>query len=113
VDYKTIAKMTAVQLREQLAKYPDVTGVSAMKKDKLVDLLCGKLGVEKHAHGTVAVDKTAIKKKIRDLKKQRDEAMAAKDAKQLATVHHEIHKQKHALRQAVKQAEMAAAHAKG
>ena len=112
MDYKSIAKMTAVQLREQLAKYPDVTGVTAMKKDKLVDLLAAKLGVEKHAHGEVAVDKTSIKKAIRALKKQRVEAMVAKDAKQLAAIHHAIHKQKHLLRRAVKTAEVAAAHAK-
>jgi cell division protein FtsX len=113
VDYKSIVKMTAAQLREQLAKYPDVTGVTAMKKDKLVDLLCAKLGVEKHAHGEVAVDKASIKKQIRELKKERDAAMAAKDHKKLATIHHAIHRQKHELRRAVKQAVIAAEHAKG
>ena len=112
MDYKTIAKMTAAQLREKLAQYPDVAGVTAMKKEKLVDLLAAKLGVAKHTHAEVALDKTAIKKAIRALKKQRDEAMAAKDYKQLATIHHAIHKQKHALRRAVELAEAAAAHAK-
>lgn len=112
MDYKTIAKMTAVQLREQLAKYPEVTGVTAMKKDKLVDLLAAKLGVQKHAHGEVALDKTSIKKRIRALKKERDEAMAGKDAKKLAALIHAIHKEKHALRRAVKLADAAAAHGK-
>jgi cell division protein FtsX len=112
VDYKSIAKMTAVQLREQLAKYPDVTGVSAMKKEKLVDLLAAKLGIDKHAHGVVAVDKTSIKQAIRALKKQRDEAMTAKDAKKLTAIHHAIHKQKHLLRRAVKEADVAAEHGK-
>ena len=112
MDYKSIAKMTAAQLREQLAKYPDVTGVTAMKKEKLVDLLAEKLGVQKHAHGAVAVDKTSIKQAICALKKQRDEAMAAKDHERLASVHHAIHRQKRALRRAVKAADEAASHAK-
>jgi len=111
LDYKTISKMTAARLREELAKYPDVTGVSAMKKDKLVDLLCAKLGVDKHAHAEVRIDKTSVKQAIRDLKKQRDVALEAKDAKKLAEVRHAIHKQRHLLRKAVKQAEVSAKHA--
>jgi hypothetical protein len=70
VDYKTISKMTAAQLRDQLAsQYPDVTGVSAMKKEKLVDILCNKLGIDRHTHAAAAIDKTAIKQSIRQLKK--------------------------------------------
>jgi hypothetical protein len=112
LDYKTISKMTAVQLREQLAKYPDVTGVSAMKKDRLVEILCAKLGIDRHTHGTAAIDKTPIKQRIRALKKERDAAMAAKDAPKLREVIHAIHKEKHRLRRAVKQADIAAAHGK-
>ena len=108
MDYRTISKMTAAHLREELAKYPDITGVSAMKKDKLVDLLCAKLGVDKHAHGDVQIDKTSIKQAIRALKKERDAALESKDSKKLAEVRHAIHKQRHLLRRAVKQAEMAA-----
>lgn len=112
MDYKSISKMTAAHLREQLAKYPDVAGVTAMKKEKLVDLLCAKLGVAKHTHAEVALDKTSIKKQIRTLKKERDAAMEASDAKKLAAIHHAIHKQKHALRRAVELAVIAAEHGK-
>jgi hypothetical protein len=113
VDYKTVSKMTATQLREQLAKYSDLTGLSAMKKDKLVEVLCSKLGIDRHTHGDAGIDKTAIKQKIRTLKKERDTALAAKDAAKLAEIHHALHKQRHLLRRAVKLADLAAAHVKG
>src|SRR5262245_28953999 len=80
VDYKTVANMTAKQLREQLANYPDVSGVTAMKKDRLVVVLCDKLGIDRHAHAAAGIDKTAIKKQIRSLKKERDAALASKDS---------------------------------
>jgi hypothetical protein len=113
LDYKQVSKMTAAQLREQLAQYPDITGVSAMKKDRLVGLLCGKLGIDPHAHAATGIDKASIKQRIRALKKERDAALQAKDAGKLATVHHALHKQRHLLRRAVKVADAAAAHGKG
>jgi hypothetical protein len=109
LDYKTVSKMTAAHLREELAKYPDVHGVTAMKKDKLVEIYCEKNGIERHAHAELAIDKTSVKQAIRALKKDRDTALAAKDLKRLADVRHAIHKQRHLLRKAVKQAELAAA----
>ena len=110
MDYQAVRKMTAVQLRERLA--PDIAGVSAMKKDQLVDLLCKKLGIVPHAHATAAIDKTKIKQQIRGLKKERDTAMAGHDHAKLAELRHKIHKQRHLLRRAVKEADIAAAHGK-
>ena len=113
MDFKEIQKMTAVKLREVLTeKFPDVTGVSALKKEQLVVLLADKLGIDRHAHGVVAVDRTAIKQQIRALKKERDAALAAHDGKKLHEIRHAIHKQKHILRRAVRDAEIAAAHGK-
>lgn len=112
MDYNAIRKMTAVQLREQLAKFPDVTGVSAIKKNALVELLSKKLGVSAHTHAEAQVNKTAVKQQIRALKKERDAAMLAHDMAKLAELRHRIHKQKHLLRRAVKTADIAAAHGK-
>jgi hypothetical protein len=109
VDLKAIQKMTADKLREELtAKFPDVTGVSALKKDKLVALLCEKLGIDMHAHAAAAIDKTAIKQGIRALKKERDAATAAKDLERATALRHKIHKEKHRLRRAIQLADIAA-----
>jgi cobalamin biosynthesis Co2+ chelatase CbiK len=112
MDYKEIKKMTAGKLREEIAaKFPDVDGVTSMKKEQLVDTLAEKLGIDIHAHAAVDIDKTAIKQKIRALKKERDEALAAHDKQRLHGIRHAIHRQKHTLRRAVKKADAAAAHA--
>lgn len=111
MHYNEIKKMTAVRLREEIhSRFPDIKGLTGMKKEQLVEVLADQLGIERHLRGTVAVDRTAIKQKIRALKKERDEALAAKDREKLAEIRHAIHKQKHILRRAVKEAEIAAAH---
>ena len=113
MDYKEIQKMTAVKLRELITeKFPDVKGVSAMKKEQLVGLLADKLGIDRHAHAELAINKTEIKQKIHALKKQRDAALTADDGARLREIRHAIHKQKHILRRAVREAEIAAAHAR-
>jgi len=112
VDYNTVRKMTAVQLREQLAQFPEVTGVSVIKKEKLVEILCDKLRIDRHVHAAAAVNKTAIKQQIHALKKERDEARKVHDHAKLAEIRHRIHKQRHLLRRAVKEADIAAAHGK-
>jgi len=112
LDYQTVRKMTADKLREELAQYPDLTGLTAMKKDELVKHMCDKLGIQRVVHGTVQVNKTPIKQAIRALKKERAEALASHDHARLAELRHKIHANKHKLRRAVKQADRAAAHAK-
>jgi hypothetical protein len=112
LDYNAVRKMTAVALREELAKDPDISGVSAMKKEHLIDLLCKKMGIEQHVHVAAAIDKTAIKTEIRSLKKEREAATVAHDHAKLSEIHHRIHKQRHLLRRAVKEAVIAAAHGK-
>jgi len=109
VDLKSIQKMTADKLREELSQYPDLTGLSALKKDKLVALLCQKRGIDMHAHAAAAIDKTSIKQVIRALKKEREAATAAGDSKRATEIRHKIHHEKHKLRRAVKLADMAAA----
>ena len=109
MDLKTIQKMTADKLREELARYPDLTGLTALKKDKLVDLLCQKLGIDQHAHAKAAIDKTAIKQAIRALKKERDAASLAKDKVRATELRHKIHHEKHRLRRAIQVADQAAA----
>ncbi len=113
MKYHDIQKMTAVKLRETIAeKSPDITGLSAKKKEELVDILAKLLGVERHEHAELGFDKTAVKQNIRALKKERDAALEARDKERLTEIRHAIHKQRHLLRRAVREAELATARGK-
>lgn len=94
-----LRKMTVVKLREEALKFPDVKGVSAMKKDQLIDLLCKKLGIEKKKKRIIpAKDKFAVKKTIRELKVLKQEALVKKDYEMAMLCRRKIRTQKRHLR---------------
>lgn len=100
-----LEKMTVVKLREEAMKFPDVKGVSAMKKEQLIDLLCEKLGVEKRKRPVAAPPvKQDIKKKIRELRALKHEAMEKKDYETAFLLRKKIRTQKKKLRKLLKSA---------
>lgn len=105
MDYtwEQLHKMRVADLRE-IAKdlnHDELQGYTTMHKEDLVPALCHALGIEDHAHHeVVGVNKTAIKQKIRALKKERDDALAEKDKEKLKAVRREIHRYKVKLRKA-------------
>ena len=92
--YEELHGMTVAELKE-IAKdieHDALHGYTTMHKDHLVPALCQALGIESHAHHeVVGIDKAAVKAKIRELKVQRDEAVAAHDHKQLKVIRRRIH----------------------
>jgi len=92
--YNELKSKTIVELRD-IAKdvqHDAVQGHSQMNKDHLLPALCKALGIEMHAHHEVAgIDKPAIKSKMRELKKQREAALAAHDHDTLKSVRRHIH----------------------
>ena len=94
MDLKELEKMTVVKLREEAAKYEDVKGAIGMSKEQLIDLLCGKLGIDRTVHIPKGIGRHALKEKILKLKAQTTSLQAAGDRKK---VHH--HRRRlHALR---------------
>ena len=92
--YEELKHKTVAQLREIASgiEHEAVKGASQMNKEHLLAGLCTALGIEMHVHHEVkGVNKSDLKAKIRDLKNQRDGALAAHDHKQLKTVRREIH----------------------
>ncbi|RQW09297.1 hypothetical protein EH222_04145 [candidate division KSB1 bacterium] len=105
MDYtwEQLHKMRVSDLRDiaQTLNHPELQGFSTMHKEQLVPALCHALGIEDHAHHeVVGLNKTQIKQKIRGLKKERDEAITAKDKDKLKAVRREIHHLKVKLRKA-------------
>jgi hypothetical protein len=102
MDYHELRKLTVAKLREMATEYPDVVGAVGMHKDELVELLCGKLGIAMPHKVAVGEEKAKIKALARALKKERDAAIAAKDAKKLADVRRKLHRMRRRLRKAIK-----------
>jgi len=101
--YEELKHKTVAELRE-IAKgieHEAVQGYSQLNKDHLLAALCKALGIEAHAHHhAVGIDKTAVKAKIRELKKKRDEILASTERAQLPGLLRQIHSLKRAIRRA-------------
>jgi protein-arginine kinase activator protein McsA len=103
--YDELKKKTVAELRD-IAKdiqHDAVKGYSQMNKEHLLTGLTTALSIDTHAHskvGEAAFDKAAVKGKIQELKKKRDEALAKSDHKQLKIIRSKIHSLKHKMRKA-------------
>jgi hypothetical protein len=92
--YHDLKDMTVAELRE-IAKgtqHEAVTGYSQMNKDRLLPALCRALKIDMAEHHVAqGIDKPAIKKRMRDLKLKRDEAIEAHDSAALHGIRRQIH----------------------
>lgn len=93
---------TLAELRE-IAKdieHEAVQGYTQLNKQHLVVAISKALGLQHEHHDVVGVDKAAIKARIRDLKKKREEALTAHDHGQLKVVRRTIHRLKRRIHKA-------------
>jgi hypothetical protein len=92
--YEELKHMTVAQLREIAAgiEHDAVKGYTQLNKEHLITAICKALDIDTftHHHAT-GIDILAVKSKIKELKKQRDAALAAHDHQQLKAVRREIH----------------------
>ena len=99
--YEELKGKTIAELRD-IAKeltHEAVQGHSQMNKDHLLPALCKALGIDTHEHhAVVGIDKAGIKKKIRELKQQRDAALEASDHGKLKSIRRQIHRLNHQIR---------------
>jgi hypothetical protein len=93
--YHELKGKTVQELRD-IAKdvqHDAVQGYSQMNKDHLLPALCKALGIESHEHHAVSgIDKPAIKMKMRELRKKRDQAVEAHDGNALKGIRRQIHR---------------------
>jgi len=94
---------TLVELKEIAAGItPAVQGYTQMNKDHLLEAICQALNIDMHAHHEVkGIDKSAVKAKIREWQKKRDEAKATGDRANLKVALDHIHHFKHQLRKSM------------
>lgn len=105
MELKELQKKTVGELREMATQYEDLEGVTGMKKETLIDVLCQKLGIERKHHLPNGLGRDAMKMEIRALKKRRDEALAAHDHAALKRTRTLMRRAKHRLRSMVAKAE--------
>ena len=93
--YHELKAKTIQQLREiakGVEQHDAVQGYSQMNKDHLLPALCNALGIPIHEHhDVVGIDKPAIKAKMRELRKKRDDALEKRDHTLLKSVRRQIH----------------------
>lgn len=92
--YDELKHKTVAQLREiaRDIEHEAVKGYTQLHKEQLIGAICKALGIDTFTHHHVeGINKAEVKAKLRVLKKQRDEALAAHDHKQLKTVRREMH----------------------
>ncbi|MBM4333956.1 MAG: transcription termination factor Rho [Deltaproteobacteria bacterium] len=101
MEENDLEKMTATELRDlSLKKYPDITGVHAMKKEDLIKAIHQARGdviketKKKKVAGKVKIDKTEMKKQIRLLKNEKAKLLQGNDKKALSLVRKKIKKLK-------------------
>ena len=93
---------TLADLREMAKgiEHEAVQGYTQMNKQHLIVALAKALGIQHEHHEVVGVDKSAIKSRIRELKTQREAAIAAHDHAQLKVVRRTIHRLKRQIHKA-------------
>src|SRR5258706_13810253 len=92
------------ELREIAAgiEHEAVKGYTQLNKEHLLAAICKALNIDMHVHHEVkGVDKTAIKTKIGEWQKKRDEALAAKDRGKLKSALNRRDLLRHHLRTAI------------
>lgn len=101
--FEELKKKTVAQLREIASGMDNeaVKGYTQLNKEHLLKAVCTALGLDMHEHHKVmGIEKRAIKTKIRELKKIRDEMLSARNHKELKVVRYKIHKLKRKLHKA-------------
>lgn len=90
MELKDLEKMTVTKLREEIGKFEDVKGVSGMKKDRLIAVMCEKLEIHRPEKKVVGIDKSVLKARMRALKAKKNQAEADHDHEALADIRKRI-----------------------
>ena len=100
--YEELHKKTVAELRA-IAKgltHDAVQGYTQMNKEHLLPAICKALGIESHSHHHLesGFDKAKIKARMRELRRQREQAAHNGDPQRLHALRREWHALNHRIR---------------
>jgi hypothetical protein len=102
MDFQELSGMTIAQLRGFAEGVEGLTGFTQMRKQQLLEAICQHLNIPMHEHHeAVGINKSAMKKRIRELKRERDAALESHDHVELKRVRKDIHRLKRRIRRAL------------
>jgi hypothetical protein len=93
--FEELKVQTVAQLREIAAgiDHEAVQGYTQLNKEHLLSAICKALKIDMFVHHHAeGIDKSELKAQIRELKKQRDNALAIHDHAQLKDVRRRLHR---------------------
>ncbi len=99
---RPLGKMTGKELREIAEKLPGVTGVHAMKKDQLLDIIRETRGIKGEGPARKKKRKTnrptlsvkELKEKIAQLRQEKEAARGARDKKKVGVLRRRMNRMK-------------------
>ncbi len=101
--FKELKEKTVAELRE-IAKgieHEAVKGYTQLNKEHLLAAICTALKIDMHVHHEIkGVEKSTLKKRLRELKRQRNQAMAAHDPEKLRAIRRQMKRLKNRMRRA-------------
>ena len=100
MDWHELEKKKVTELREMAKEKTGVEGATGLSKAQLVEIVAEALGIERPHLVATGLDKMTIKKKIRLLKAEVAEAIAAKDRKATREKRRQIHRLKRRIHRA-------------
>lgn len=98
MDWHELEKMKVDDLRALAKEKLSLEGVTGLHKDDLVAKLAEAFGIPRPHKVVEGAEKGDLKARIRELKRQREQALGARDQSELARVRREIHRLKGRLR---------------
>lgn len=87
---KPLEKMTATELREVAKEIPDIVGAHGMNKDELITAIKQSRGIVETGKKKSSRQVRELKKQIKTLKAQRQEALDADDKEKAAIYRRKI-----------------------
>lgn len=101
--FKDLKEKTLAELKE-IAKgieHEAVKGYTQLNKEHLLVAICKALHIDMHVHREIkGLDKAKIKKRLRELKRQRNQAIAARDSEKLRSLRRQMKRLKNRMRRA-------------